>query len=107
MTHAELKPGYIALAVLSLLAIFPWPYGYYTFLRIAVCLGAVIAAYINFNDGKKDTVFWVCCAIAILFNPLIPVHLTRGIWSVFNVLSAGVFLFLAYKYPRTSSKNKE
>ena len=96
MTKSDLKIPFISVTVLSLIALFPMPYGYYTVLRICVTICGGLTAYIGFNTGKKDIWVWLCIAVAIVFNPIIPVHLTREIWSVLNVLVAGLFGYLAY-----------
>jgi hypothetical protein len=35
--------------------------------------------------------------LAILYNPLLPIHLTKDIWMVLNVLSAFAFIFQIFK----------
>ena len=62
-----------------LLALFPLPYGYYTLLRIVVCGAAAYLAYRSFSASRRVTT-WVLVlgALALLFNPLIPVHLEQG-----------------------------
>ena len=56
-------------------ALQPLPYGYYTFLRLVVCCATAYLAYETFNDVGKTT-GWVVLlgGIALLFNPLLPVH---------------------------------
>lgn len=87
-------------AAFLLLALLPLPYGYYTLLRIAICL---VAAWIAYVQWKHDDAFsgWVVAfgGLAILYNPLLPVHLTREIWNMLNVASAAIFLghFLAIR----------
>ena len=97
MKKHNLKVPYIAVSLLSLIALLELPYGYYTFLKIAVTLCASITAYLLYEKDNKHLVFWLCVCVAILFNPVIPIHLTREIWSAFNVLVAGLFGFLAFK----------
>ena len=29
---------------------------------------------------------------ALIFNPFIPIHLTRGVWSILNVAAAALFI---------------
>ena len=80
-------------AGLLVLALLPWPYGYYTFLRVSVC---AVAAWITFTQWKHDDAFsgWVVVmgATSLLYNPFLPVYLTREIWSILNVVSAGLFV---------------
>ena len=80
-------------SALLLLALLPWPYGYYNFLRLAVCL---VAAWFTYEQWKLDDAIsgWVVAlgATALLYNPLFPIHLNREMWSVLNLASAVVFL---------------
>lgn len=78
---------------LLLLAILPWPYGFYNLLRLAVC---AVSAWLAYEQWKHDNAAsgWMVAlsAVALLYNPVIPIHLTREIWIVLNLISAGVFL---------------
>jgi hypothetical protein len=96
LAKSDLKIPFIAVAVLSLIALLPMPYGYYTLLRICVSTCGGLTAYIDFNAGRKGVWVWLCIAVAIVFNPIVPVHLAREIWSVLNILVAGLFSFMAY-----------
>jgi len=85
-------------AGLLLLAIFPLPYGYYTLLRLVVTVCAIIAAWVSFK--AKETVNWEVVAmglIAILFNPLAPVWLSRSVWLPIDLVAAGFFAYLAMR----------
>lgn len=78
-----------ASAALLLLALADWPYGFYTFLRIAVCITSVFGAIRAFST---DTSGWgvTLAAIAILFNPVIPVYLSQAAWAPIDVVCAGL-----------------
>jgi len=82
-------------AILLFLAFLELPYGYYTFLRLVVTGMALYAAFGLLEKGSIN--FWVMLAIAALFNPLIPVHLTKEIWLPIDVLVGIYFSRLAYK----------
>ena len=97
MKTSDLKIPYLLVTALSLIALAPLPYGYYTFLKICVTVCAGITAYLKFQTGNKNILAWTCVAVAILFNPIIPVHLTREIWMAMNVLVAGLFCVLWLK----------
>lgn len=81
-----------AVPILALLwAIQPGnPYGYFVFLRIVVCFGAFVFAAI-FAGEKREMLVVLFAGIAILFNPLFPVHLTRDKWLVFDALTIVAF----------------
>lgn len=80
-------------AALLLAALLPWPYGYYDLLRLAVF---VVSAWIAYEQWRHDDGVsgWVVAfgAAALLFNPFMPIHLTREIWSVLNIGTAMLFL---------------
>ncbi len=75
-----------------LFALAPLPYGYYTLLRIVVCAASVLIAYNSFQRvGKVSLGSGVMIGIALLFNPLIPIHLSREIWAPIDIGAAFVF----------------
>lgn len=88
---------YIAVALL-VLAIVPWPYGYYLLLRVAVFS---IFGYYFFlfrrlckRTNREIPIWvWMVGGFALLFNPFIPAHLFRMLWAVFNLAGA----YLIYK----------
>ena len=55
-----------------------WPYGYYIFTRLVVCSTAVYTVYRLRTIDSRYRVALVC--IALLFNPIIQVHLTKPLW---------------------------
>jgi len=87
-------------AVLLLVAVAPLPYGYYTFTRLVVCLSAIFFAYSGFVSGDKSLWPWIAVAVALIFNPLIPVHLSKDVWMYLDVAAAAFFGALAYKASR-------
>ena len=79
------------------LAVFPLPYGYYTILRIIVTICAALIAHGAYkSSGNITPSVLLFCALAILFNPLIPIHLSKAIWVPINLISAVIF-FLNYR----------
>lgn len=79
-------------AVVLLIALLPLPYGYYTLLRIIVCLAAGFIAFTAYDEtGGVGLQVLVFTLIALLFNPIFPIHLTREIWLIINLLVAGAF----------------
>lgn len=76
---------------ISLLALLPWPIGFYTFSRIVLCLCSAYAAFVLYN--KANGLWLLGAGFAILYNPIIPVYLhSKGLWSLFNIATA-IFLF--------------
>ena len=89
-----LIPAIIA-AVILLFALAPWPYGYYQLLRLVVCGVALYMAFVAFNLQKILAV-WVFGFVAILFNPLIPIQLSREIWKPIDVICALLFILISF-----------
>jgi hypothetical protein len=88
-------------ACLLFLGLLNLPIGYYTFLRIAVTICAVL---LIINYYKEELSVWVIIfgAIAILFNPIIPVYLnSKTAWSIIDFW-CGILFLLAYFRHKTS-----
>lgn len=77
----------ISVAALLLATLAGWPYGFYVFLRLAVCVGAVTLAWRASRDGR---LWWAVTmgGVAILFNPLLPLHLARPDWTPIDLFAA-------------------
>jgi len=102
----HLIPAIIA-AIMLFLALAPWPYGYYQLLRFVVCGAAVYVAYLAYN-WQKIWAVWLFGFIAVLFNPLIPIHLSRELWQPVDVICGIIFIAIAIilNMPVTSSDKK-
>jgi hypothetical protein len=86
-------------AGLLILALFNLPIGYYTFLRIAVTIGAVAIVFREFEGGFNA---WVILfgLTAILFNPILPVYLNnKSAWMPIDIIVAILFLVKAFTTP--------
>src|SRR4030065_2191081 len=102
-----LIPAIIA-AVSLLFALAPWPYGYYQLLRFVVCGVASYIAFVAYNRQKMWAV-WLFGFIGVLFNPLIPIHLSRELWQPIYVICGTLFIVSAVIISEhaTSSDKKE
>jgi hypothetical protein len=80
----------LAAALLLLLALGDLPYGYYTFLRWAVCIAAVVVAWTAWKSAFEWAT-WPFVAIAIVFNPLVPIYLQRSAWQPIDVICSIAF----------------
>lgn len=90
----------IGVAMLLLLGALPMPYGYYTLLRLLVCGLCGYLAYDIYIRGGK-VLPWVFGFMAVLFNPLIKIHLPKEVWIFVDVVSAAVLVAtLKYTSPR-------
>jgi hypothetical protein len=74
----------------------PLPYGYYTLLRFVGCGVFALAAYVSFNRGGKSLP-WVFVLFTIVFNPLVKIHLSKGLWALVDV-AAGLLLLATSKH---------
>lgn len=76
------------LGILMLIAVADNPYGYYQFLRIAAAFLALFIAYAVNKSHEGSKAVWFFVAVAILFNPFIPIYLDKGLWMVIDVVVA-------------------
>jgi len=73
-------------------AVAEWPYGYYTFLRWITCIASILVAFQAF-EKNIDWAKIVFIIIAILFNPLAPICLSRSTWIPIDIITAIFFMF--------------
>mgnify|MGYP001081088482 CR=1 FL=1 len=76
-------------AGLLIFAIFPLPYGYYQFLRLFVAIASGISAFVAYED-KNQGLAIIFAIVLILFNPLIPIYLSKEIWIPIDII-VGIF----------------
>ena len=69
---------------------------YYQVLKWFVIVGAILCG-INFYKQKKQNLFYIFCAITILFNPIVPIFLTKSIWRIIDIIVAVIFLIAVLK----------
>lgn len=96
----HLIPSLIA-AIMLFTTLANWPYGYYMLLRWAICGSAVLIALIALSWAK----IWITLLFAfvsLLFNPLIPIHLSWQIWQSTDIVCALLFTgtMIILKKPR-------
>jgi hypothetical protein len=102
----HLIPAIVA-AVILLLALATWPYGYYQLLRFVVCGVSVYVAFMAYQ-WQKIWATWLFGFIAVLFNPLIPIHLSRRVWQPIDAICGLIFIAgaIILNAPVTSSGKK-
>ncbi len=86
-------------AILMLLLAIPsgiWPYGYYVLLRWII-VGVAIFVWWVASELKKKGWLWLMIGIAILFNPILPIHLDKGTWAMIDFIVALLFLTSIFK----------
>lgn len=92
--------GFLFVALLSGL-----PYGYFTLMRFVVCAVGVYLAYKTYEENEESLWPWMFGFVAVLFNPILPIHLERGQWEVIDLV-AGTFL-VASIFLTKSEREKE
>ncbi len=77
-------------------------YSYYILLRVVVFSNGIFGSYISYKIDKQEWIF-IFGTISLLFNPLIPIHLTKNLWSYVDLITAGIFVismfFIKIKKP--------
>ena len=86
-----MRAFFIICAGLLFVGVINLPIGYYTFIRIVVTLGSIIAVV---NELKNGLTFWVILfgLIGILFNPFIPIYLNdKSAWIPIDIIVGILF----------------
>jgi len=92
------KPHIIPCVIAALMllgALGDWPYGYFQLLRWTTCAAAVFVAFSAYQWQKIWTV-WVFGFVAVLFNPMVPIHLSREVWQPIDVGCALLFFVIVF-----------
>lgn len=94
-THLDPRPSRpVAWIAAGLLAVAATPiedYGFYSLLRFLVCGAALI---LTFNALMARHRSWLVLTIPllVLWNPLIPIHLDKGIWIVLDLVAGALLV---------------
>jgi len=91
--------------ILLLAALRHNPYGYYIILRWVVCS---IFAYcaVEAYKMKDEPWIWVFGVNAAVYNPIIPLHLGRTVWSVVNIVSAVLIIVSLFTLKQKGKGNE-
>ena len=90
-THFLLSSIARLVAMVLLLWALAWhPYRYYTILRCVVCGVGAYSTFVAITSGKISWA-WALGIAAVVFNPIIPVHLDRNTWAVIDIAVAILF----------------
>jgi hypothetical protein len=78
----------VILATVSVaVGILPLPYGFYMLLRLIVCLTAVVG-FVRGWEERRTVWLWIYAALAVLYNPVLPIRLMlRPLWIVANLVT--------------------
>jgi asparagine N-glycosylation enzyme membrane subunit Stt3 len=84
MNNSHIK---IILAIMLLLCLLDFPYGYYQFVRYVAMIGFAYFALVSNKSGHSKATF-IFIALVILFQPFIKIALGRTIWNIVDVVVA-------------------
>lgn len=81
---------YLVPIALLLIGLADLPTGYYTLVRIAVCLVSALSCYLSYKSDEKIGIATVTFGeLTILFNPIIPIYLhDKEVWSIIDIATA-------------------
>ena len=86
------KVFWILPLVVMAIGLLPMPYGYYSISRLVVC-GCSIFFTLRLVKTNQRNLAWLFGGIAVLYNPLIPVHLNeKAFWIIVNIATAIIFI---------------
>ena len=81
----------ICAVVLIIAAFTEWPYFMYVLLRVFICGSSAYIARTLYSRNHVPLT-WLFGAIAVLFNPVLPVRMERSDWQATNVIAAVIFI---------------
>ena len=83
---------WIAPIVVMGIGVLPMPYGYYNILRLVVCVSAIFMTVRATKTPNGQLAMWLFTGLALLYNPVLPVHLNeKAIWMMVNAVTAVLF----------------
>jgi hypothetical protein len=88
-------PAIASIIFLVFAAVGRWSYGFYTLLRLVVCLSAAYFAF-TASQLKMPVWMWIMVGTVLLFNPLLPVRLSRSEWQPLDFIAAVVFVIVLF-----------
>ena len=96
----------ILLAVLLLLCLFDWPYGYYQTVRFAATTGFALLA-IGATKQSRHAEMAVYVLLAFLFQPFIKLSLGRLWWNIVDVVIAVGLLISVFSPKKVFIKSED
>ena len=82
---------FVVPAAMALLALMDMPYGYYQLLRLVVAAASAVIAVAAWQRASHAAVI-AFGLLALIYNPIVPLHLKREIWEWVNIGTAAAFL---------------
>ena len=84
----------LILAALFFLCLANMPYGFYNLVRFVAMIAFAVYAYF-YHEKNNDKLAIAFLSLAVLFQPLLPIHLGRVLWNIVDVVVA-IFLIILY-----------
>ena len=101
------KTPIIISIIMLFLATIPEPSsGYYTLLRLIVCGTAIYLTWFAKNTNKQGWM-WTFGFVALLFNPIFPIHLEKELWVIIDITVAVIFLSSIFIFRGKSGQSSE
>ena len=92
--------------ILLLIAILPIKeYGYYILLRWVVCFTAIYICYFSYHTERMNWV-WLMGIVVIIFNPIIPLHMSKEFWQVLDFVTAVIFIGFVASFKKGKRSGK-
>jgi len=87
------RPGVITIAWMAVvLGLLPMPGEYYMLVRIFFC--GVCIYFLTKPAGVRDAEKWVLAALAVVYNPLVPIEVGRTVWGIASIATVTYFHIL-------------
>lgn len=89
-------------SILLFVAVAPMPYGFYTFVKMVVCGCAGVICYQLWSKEYRGIWLWVWGMVAIFFNPIASIHMTKEIWMIVDGVAGCLFgyaTWMTYRKP--------
>ena len=80
-----------SIAFACLVAVLDLPYGFYQFLRLVVTAYTGYLAFRYFREGQSG-IGWAFAFIALLYNPVFVIAMSKGMHAVFNLITVALIL---------------
>lgn len=94
---------YAIASILFLIALADLPHWYYQLLKLATC---AVCAY-SAVKTKREWIRWIFGVLAVLYNPVLPIHLSdKDVWSAINFATAA-FMWLTLYLATKENKNEQ
>lgn len=77
------------------------PYAYYQLLRWGITAAAIYMGYKAFEMERIGWA-WTMGIVAVVFNPIFPIHLAKETWMVIDLVVATIFATSAFRLNKTN-----